>query len=96
MPAMPTTLERYTTETPRLYYFDFSRFPEIADDADTLSSVVAVSSSPTGQTLGSGTISGTRVSVSVTGTTAGTYSMVCTVLTAGGSRLTCKGTLLVL
>ncbi len=91
---MPQTLVRRSSETPRTYYFDFGLFPELADDADELETVVSVTATPSGLTLDDEAIDGSRVSVTIEGGADGiTYLLKCVVETAGGSRLEASGRL---
>lgn len=91
---MPATLVRRLNESPRNYYFDFGLFPEIADDGETVSSVVSVTATPSGLTLSAGAVSGHRARVAISGGVADTtYTLRCVVATSGGSRLECSGLL---
>lgn len=81
----------------REYWMDFSKFPELDDDGDTLATIVSVTADPAGPTLSGTAINTTGVDVTIAGGTAGTtYDIIFTVTTSGGSTLVARGQLQVI
>ncbi len=80
---MPAVLTKYAAEA-RQYILDFSQMPEIVG-GDTLASVTSVTATPSGLTVGTGSISGATVLVELSGGTSGTlYSVEAVVATTAG------------
>lgn len=71
-------------------------FVNLLDSGETIASVSSVTSTPDGLTVGSGSISGTKVLVTVSGGSAGTtYRFDFTVVTSASQTLIADGKLLV-
>lgn len=88
----PMILEKQSGES-RTVGMDFVN---LLDTGETLSSVSSVTTSPSGLTVGSGTISGTKVLVTVSGGSAGTtYRFDFTVVTSSSQTLMADGKLIV-
>lgn len=78
----------------RIYTFTFAVFAEPAG-GETLSSPV-VTGSPTGLTIGTPSVSGSTVTVRISGGTAGvTYDVTCAVTLSSGGALSMVGHLVV-
>lgn len=92
------TLTKQPSED-RTYEFDFSDFPEIRDNGETITSAGSVSSSPAGLTLGTPTIAAgaKKVLVRISGGTVDiNYKItVINVTTSGSNKLEGEGLLLV-
>jgi hypothetical protein len=89
VPTM-TVLVKRAAES-RTYTMDFSQQPEIAG-GQVLSSVVSVAASPAGLTVGTGTISGSTVQVTLSGGTDGVlYQVSFTVTTNANPAATLVG-----
>lgn len=87
---MPTTLFKYPSEI-RSYSFDFSSFEEIAE-GDTIASIISVTATPDGLTLGTRSIDGATVRVVISDGTGGTvYRVNCLVATSSGARIEGQG-----
>jgi hypothetical protein len=90
--GMADRLYHYTNEQ-RIYAFDFSEMEELVG-GDTLVSAV-VTSSPSGLTIGSPSVDGSKIEFQVTGGTAHTvYSISCLATTSSGAKILGKGDLL--
>lgn len=80
----------------RAFVMDFSAFSEIVG-GDTINTVVSLTISPAGPTLGPTSISGGQVKFTITGGTSGTnYTVTCQVTTLTGATLKGIGTLIVI
>jgi hypothetical protein len=66
----------------RFYNFNFNNQPEL-EDGQTITSVVSVVSVPSGLTLGTPAIAGSKVQTFISGGTPGFYFVVFTVTTSG-------------
>jgi len=93
-----TVINKFPSED-RAYEFDFSEFPEIEKNGETISSVTSATASPSGLTIGATSIlSGSKkVSVRISSGTAGqVYKVIVYVATSGSNTLGILGELNVL
>lgn len=78
--------ERRLKETAEILSFSFEFAPELAV-GDALTGIPTITSSPTGLSIGGGTIDGTQVVVQIgAGVSGGTYTVICSASTTGGNR----------
>lgn len=89
---MPTVLTKRPTEV-RNFDFEFGYQPEITG-GETLSGTPTVAATPSGLTIGSPTITGTKVRVQISSGTDGVeYRLTCTCSTSGSKTLVALGDL---
>lgn len=89
-------LLRKSPSTSRNYYVDFGAWAELNINGDTIASASTVTVSPSGPTIGSPVISGTKIVFNIAGGSAGnTYTLTVTCTTSSGAVLSCKPILVV-
>ena len=85
----PVTLAKKTTWS-RVYYFDFGTYAE-RQSSDPIASA-AVTSTPSGLTVGTPATNGDKVQVSISGGQRGTtYTLTCTVAMQSGAIISQQG-----
>jgi hypothetical protein len=91
-----TILELYVGES-RYYWFNFAHFPELSEDAQTLTGTPTVTADVGGLTLGSAFLSGSKVLVLISGGSPNVlYQLTATCSVSGGGTLIVPGKLRVL